>query len=91
MTLLSTTLFGAVIFGLILLQALTFREVCNMTQHMTDLVTAFNAYKAAVDAKLAGVPAQVAAAVSAATADDQAAQVALTAQMQAATAALTTS
>jgi hypothetical protein len=60
------------------------------TQAVTDLVTAFNAYKAAVDAKLAAIPGEITAAVATATSDDNAAVVALTGQIQAATAAVGT-
>lgn len=56
------------------------------SEQVTALVTAWNTYKAAVDAKLAALPGEITAAVIAATTDDAAAVTALTAQIQAATA-----
>ena len=60
------------------------------SQQITDLIAAFNAYKAAVDAKLAALPGEIAAAVAAATSDDVAAVTTLTGQIQAATTAIGT-
>ena len=79
---------AAIVFIIVLA---TIREEIHMqTQAVTDLIAAFTAYKAAVDAKLSAIPGEITAAVSAATSDDAAAIAALTGQIQAATTAVGT-
>jgi hypothetical protein len=88
--LISSIAFGLATIVLVIIIA-TIREAVQMqSDQVTALINAFNAYKTAVDAKLAALPGEITAAVAAATGDDAAAVTALTAQIQAATSAIGT-
>lgn len=79
--------------AIVIIQNATLQEgQRTMSDTMTALTNAFAEYKAKVDAKLAGIPAEtaaaVASAVTAATADDAAAGAALLTTIKDASAAL---